>query len=326
MNTGSALFMELREEELRACVLHYLGQPLLSWELLRGGLFNTTYRLDLPDKSVILRLGPVNRHLLLPYEQGLMGCEPVIQQLLRSRGIPTSKTLAIDLERKLLDRDIAIVELIPGINMTATVLDEDTQYSVCRRAGELTRVIHGITARDLPSPPEKLFGRASAVLAGKGSSSWKKAMLSELQQWRDCARTAQTFSDAEIRRFCTCFEYFSWAFDAVTEPCLVHGDLWYGNILIDAEGSLVAIIDADRAYFGDPEFDLMLPWMPRVPFMEGYGDTGSAADPVLRRELYRMLLCLEDCYILQMEYRNTQSFLEAKEDALRRLSVLENRI
>jgi len=88
----------------------------------------------------------------------------------------------------------------------------------------------------------------------------------------------------------------------------------------------VAIIDADRAYFGDPEFDLMLPWMPRVPFMEGYGDTGSAADPVLRRELYRMLLCLEDCYILQMEYRNTQSFLEAKEDALRRLSVLENRI
>ena len=112
---GSLLFQELSEDELRAVSLRYFGEQLVGWELLRGGLFNTTYRLDTKDKSVILRLGPVHREVLLPYEQGLMASEPVVQELMLRHGIPTSRTLSLHLDREVLDRDIAVVELIPGV-------------------------------------------------------------------------------------------------------------------------------------------------------------------------------------------------------------------
>lgn len=327
MNSGSALFQTLTEEQLHRCARQYLGERLLGWELLKGGLFNTTYRLDLTDKSVILRLGPVNRHLLLPYEQGLMACEPAVQQLLLSRGIPTSRTLVLDLDRGLLDRDVAIVEKIPGTNMVTVEVSAEAEYSICRRAGEYTRVIHSITAADLPAVPSRPFGRASAVLSGNGSATWKEAMLTELYQWREAAIREKTLSDEDIGRACRLFEGMSDAFDAVTVPTLVHGDLWYGNILLDESGDIAAIIDGDRAFFGDPEFDLMLPWMAKKPFMEGYGrPCGATSDAENRQMLYRFLLRLEDCYILQSEYCNPDGYLQAKETVLEDICALEKRI
>ena len=53
--------------------------------LLSGGLFNTTYRLETVTKTAILRLGPVNRHLLLPYERNLMAAEGDILQLMKRK-------------------------------------------------------------------------------------------------------------------------------------------------------------------------------------------------------------------------------------------------
>ena len=135
----SLLFQTLSEEELCAAALRYFGKELCGWELLRGGLFNTTYRLDMEDRSVILRLGPVHREVLLPYEQYLMASEPVIQELMWRRGIPTSKTVFLDLDRSFLDRDIAVVASIPGVNMTSLGLDPAKERIICRKAGENTK-------------------------------------------------------------------------------------------------------------------------------------------------------------------------------------------
>lgn len=310
---------------LRECARHYLGAPLLGWELLRGGLFNTTYRLDIPGRAAILRLGPVNRHLLLPYEQGLMAAEPAIQELLRAHGVPTSRTVVLDTSKTFLDRDIAIVEMIPGRNMATLELLPQDEKGLCRRAGELTRSLHRATANELPVIPDRPFGRASQVLAGEGSGTWKEAMLLELSQWSECARWEDTFSGEEICRIECCFRRHSSVFDVVSVPALVHGDLWCGNILAGEDGAIAAIIDSDRAYFGDPEFDLMLPWMPSEPFLEGYGmDLDMSENAVLRRKMYRFLLQLEDAYILQVEYRDPEGYSSAKRAVLASLEELEN--
>ena len=320
----SLLFRTLSEEELRNVADHYLEQDLRGWELLRGGLFNTTYRLDTKDKSVILRLGPVHREVLLPYEQYLMASEPVIQELMHSHGIPTSKTLLLDLDRKVLDRDIAIVEPIAGVSMTSMELDPAQERAVCRKAGALTRAIHAISAYDLVASPEHPFGRTSLVLNGQGSTSWREAMLCEIRQWAKLAEAVTLFPDETIERCIRCFEALSDVFDDITEPRLVHGDLWYGNILVDDRGVFKAIIDNDRSFFGDPDFDLMLPWMPAEPFMEGYECALDMSDrAVLRRKLYRFLLLLEDTYILKVEYRDPEGYQRSKDEVYSCLEELE---
>ena len=321
---NSLLFQTLSEEELRSVTLHYFGEQPIGWELLRGGLFNTTYRVDLQGRSLILRLGPVHREVLLPYEQHLMASEPVIQDLMLRRGIPTSKTVSMDLDRKVLDRDVAAVEPIPGVSMASLELDPMHMQDVCRKAGELTAMIHAISAYDLPERPEHPYGRTSLVLCGKGASSWKEAMLSEMHQWADCAMAVALFPQEMILGCIRCFEALSYVFDEIRESRLVHGDIWYGNLLVDDCGALRAIIDNDRSFFGDPDFDLMLPWMPKEPFMEGYGRTlDMSSGAVLRRKLYRFLLLLEDSYILKMEYRDPEGYLRSKDEVCTCLAELE---
>ena len=304
--------------------LHYFGKQLTGWELLRGGLFNTTYRLDMESRTVILRLGPVHREVLLPYERHLMASEPVIQEMMLRCGIPTSKTVFLDLGRTFLDRDVAAVEPIAGVSMASLEVDPVQVQNICRKAGELTRSIHAISAYDLEECPRHPYGRTSLVLGGKGSSSWKEAMLCELHQWAECAQFVALLPQETILRCVRCFEALSGVFDDIKEPRLVHGDLWFGNLLVDECGDLQAIIDNDRSFFGDPDFDLMLPWMPSEPFMEGYGrDLDMSSGAVLRRKLYRFLLMLEDAYILKVEYRDPEGYQRSMDEIDSCLTELE---
>ena len=64
MNIRSSLFLPLEEEQLRAIVRELLHTEPIEYRLLSGGLFNTTYFVKTADcGDVILRAGPVNRHL-----------------------------------------------------------------------------------------------------------------------------------------------------------------------------------------------------------------------------------------------------------------------
>lgn len=75
MNKTSRLFQEISREKLEEITEYYLNCPLEDGKLLFGGLFNTTYLLRTGKGEAILRLGPVNRRLLLEYERNLMEAE-----------------------------------------------------------------------------------------------------------------------------------------------------------------------------------------------------------------------------------------------------------
>lgn len=289
-------------------------------QILSGGLFNTTYRLETASRKVILRLGPVNCHLLLPYERNLMAAEGDILNLLKSRGIPTSDILALDLSRELFERDVMVVDCLDALCLSTVEVDQETEVKLCREAGRLTAKIHSITARELPASFEKPFGRYANVLAGQGGATWKEAILIELSQWRSLAESAGVFDRQECDRIEGWFHAHSAVLDTITEPRLVHADLWYGNILVDADRNLTAIIDADRAFFGDVEYEFATGWMISDSFLEGYGrELNMSEDAVLRRRLYKLLLNLEDCYILFCEYSNPEAGAELKQRILNEL-------
>jgi len=83
--------------------------------------------------------------------------------------------------------------------------------------------------------------------------------------------------------------------DDVTEPRFIEVDLWMKNSMI-RDGRIVAIIDHERAMFGDPLMEagltgLDLPVFPDpAPFMRGFGLTQLDESERTRRHLYTLWL------------------------------------
>jgi len=82
-------------------------------------------------------------------------------------------------------------------------------------------------------------------------------------------------------------------FDHRPPCCLLHMDVWAENILADATGALVGLIDWDRALWGDPEIEyavLDYCGISDRSFWDGYGAGGDprAGDDqaALRRVFY----------------------------------------
>lgn len=70
---SSSLYLELTEKELTDIESASLQTCVMSAKLLTGVLFNTTYLVETGNSGkVVLRAGPVNRHLLMPFEHHLM--------------------------------------------------------------------------------------------------------------------------------------------------------------------------------------------------------------------------------------------------------------
>ncbi len=326
MNTKSRLFEAIPEKSLRECARAYLGEELCSAKLLDGGLFNTTYRIETENKTAILRLGPVNRQYLLPYERRLMDAECIAGDLLERHRIPTSKILAVDCSRTLLPRDIMVVACIPGVSLSTIEVPREKSREINYLTGKLTKKIHEITAAESLRAFEKPFGRIGSVVAGFGGTSWSEALRIEIHLWRTQAETIGLFTASEFDRFERIFKKFSSLFDAGCQvPRLVHADLWAGNLLVDQQGNLLALIDCDRAFFGDPEFEFATGWLAGADFCRGYGSwPDDSDDGVLRRRLYRFLLNLEDCYVHLGEYNNFQEGKALCVDVLQELEALES--
>ncbi len=220
----------------------------------------------------------------------------------------------MDTSRTFLDRDLMIVAYLPTDSMADAGLPKAEIARLSRQAGELTRKMHAITAADLPVTPEKPYGKFSLVLSGQGCATWREAILQEAAQWQAFASRVSLFSETELalRRF------------AVKQPRFIHGDLWHGNILVSKAGELTAIIDCDRALFGDSAFELATGWMIDADFLGGYGlQPDASPEAVLRRRLYKLLLDLEDCYFLRHEYDNPTASEELAPKILSAVAELE---
>lgn len=324
MNTGSSLYREISRDALEACCRKYLGEELTDARRLSGGLFNTTYLLQTEKRNAVLRLGPVNRQLLQPYERKLMEAEVLVLSQLEKRNIPSSRMIALDLSRTLLDRDVMVVEAFPAVSASTVEWDKVWQDNISRAAGEVARRFHEITAEDILPGEKKPFGRLGNVLAGCGGATWAEALRIEVEQWRELARNNALVEDGFSARVKGVFLRHEGLFLQIQEPRLVHADLWFGNLLTGESGELVAVIDCDRVVLGDPEWEFATGWMTGEAFCAGYGrEPDPAPESVLRRRLYKLLMDLEDVFVLQCQYNKPEMARQLLEYAGKTLAELE---
>ncbi len=319
---ASSLYRELTDYELNMLVSEALRAKLISAHPLTGGLFNTTYLVETEEYGkTILRAGPVNRHLLMPFEHHLMEAEETVYSLCGAQGIPTSEIMIADTSKTLLDRDFMFVRYIPSHPMSETELDSQDKDRIVRDIGAATAKLHDISA--------PRFGRIVDMKRGGGFSRWSDALAHELHEWEKVGVPTSIFSPEEHGEIRLLFEKAAPYLDEIKKPRLVHTDFWFGNILIRTHTErpeFAAIIDADRALWGDTDFEFSsIQWSyGEAAFWEGYGRPLAWDDASrIRRSVYTLLNRLWNSYVYQEEYNEPENASHEAGDARLQMAYLK---
>lgn len=302
----SKLHQPITPEMLYTLVKNTFGAntQVKQYGLLQGGLFNTTYRIELdhpkyPD--VILRLAPErvqdegNEHTfadpLFSFERTMMASEPIIYELYRQQGIPCASVIACDSSGITIPRTYMFMHFIPSRQLNDPSLLAKEKEKLYRQLGAYTATMHTIEA--------DTFGWPQADGTIKGSTRWSEVLL---------AYAAETATKAEQAHYLpgvgeeilSILEDNQHILDQVTKPVLVHNDLWEANVLIDEQQGqprIAAIIDGDRSMFADREFEAILS-TESIDFHEGYGRTlDMSEEGQLRRFMYRLVSAYFNAYV-----------------------------
>jgi len=85
----------------------------------------------------------------------------------------------------------------------------------------------------------------------------------------------------------------------IKRPSLLHGDLWTSNVLVRREKNsvrIVAVLDSDRASWGDPLADWIFSLLERIAsptaraaFWQEYGESEDNSGAQFRKQVYGAL-------------------------------------
>lgn len=306
MYTASKIYKDVSKEEAQTIISHHFpGAKIVEYTPVGGGLFNTTYKVvtDKLSQALVLRVGPVNRELLLPYERHLMDAEAHVNQLLTEAGIPTPKLVACDTTKTVIDRDYMITEYMDSVALCDGSVPEECRDALYEESGRIMRKFH--------ERKGERFGRIGDFYDGKVYDSWPEFLLAHIAEIGQLCIERDVFEHEFIGKVLDMYSRCVPLFEDIVEPRLTHADIWAGNILVkkfDDTWHVTAIIDADRAVYGDIDFELGSPWIMGDPFFRGYGPVPDSPDRRKRMKLYCLMYNLIDTYVWRVEYCNDHEY------------------
>lgn len=265
---------------------------------LGNGWFNVVYRARLRDGArVVLKIAPPAGVEVLTYERGAMDVELAALDLIRARtGVPVPVVDFVDRTRDLCDADYFCMPYVDADNL-GVVKENLSASSLFGYRSAL-----GSANRELNTIQGSLFG----PLDGPGDASWRSVfgrMFEEVLEDGERRGVDVGFSYSLVR---SVFASHAWSLDEVVSPCFVEWDLWEGNVLVRG-GSIVSIVDHERAFYGDPLVEagfagtLMSAFGDAGGFLSGYGRGGLVGGEVVRRRLYCLHLSL--IMVIETVYR-----------------------
>jgi aminoglycoside phosphotransferase (APT) family kinase protein len=259
---------------------------------LDGGTFNDVFRVTLADgRRLILKVPPLPDVPVLAYEREILRTEALFYELAAPhRQVPAVIYAGFGHR----GGDFLLMTELPGQPWPA-VADRIDDGQRRRLRGDLGRLVAGLHAMTGSG-----FGYPAQPLA----ASWRTAfggMLETILAEADQYRVPLPLPAGVIRQRAARHES---VLDELTTPVLVHFDLWDGNILIDLAGAtprIGGLIDAERAFWGDPLADfvsmaLLGDIRQDKEFLAGYREAGGPArldaSGLARMALYRTYLYL----------------------------------
>lgn len=262
-----------------------------NYSRLSGGVFNSSFLVSVDGgRKFVIRVAP-DQEKLYPYERFLMHAEQLVYELCAKNSIAAPKVIAVDDSMSVIDRVYMISEYISGKPLSKVETTECSYDKCYREIGSAVAKFHSIKG--------KCFGRAAQQISSGGFKTWSETILFEVNTWRKAAERFDLMPSKTIEQINKVFVNYIPVLDEISKPCLAHGDLWDGNILVDDKSkSFAALLDADRAIFGDPEFDFPSGKMPNDSFAAGYGKAlDNSQSAYIRRKLYLLLFSLRQFYV-----------------------------
>ncbi|OAH12951.1 phosphotransferase family protein [Streptomyces jeddahensis] len=260
---------------------------------LTDGWFNAAYRVLLDDgRPAIVKLAPPADVPVLRYERGIMATEAMVYR--RAGGDPAGIPMP---ELLFSGADFLAVSVLDGTpwDKLSDALPGSAHSALRHELGRITAQLHALT------PEDGRFGYP-APEAGLSAPDWRGAFTAMVEGILDDAARWESplgISAADVRALVAEGGY---ALDEITEPRLVHFDLWPGNVFVDDSGARVTgIIDHERAFWGDPAAELVSLAFggdtgPDSELVAGYieagGRLGSGPAFEHRLALYRLYLGL----------------------------------
>lgn len=228
-----------------------------SSRFLTGGTFSAVQAARLVDgpevvikTSVPLAALPDGRTPLLTYEKDMLKSERDILTLMQDvPGVPAPTVLLSDFSRTVADIDVVVMDLVPGTPWD-TVVDsmtaEANEYALAQ-VGAILASMHTVSGPRFGYP---------ALDFELGGQTWPAFFAKLIDTVVADARAWEV--DIEADRLLAAVERGADALAEVTEPRLIHNDLWFGNVLLDpATGRVHGVVDFERALYADPLWDFV---------------------------------------------------------------------
>lgn len=300
----------LFREESDSVISSLFNEKVAESKLLTGGMFNTTYFVKLESgKKAVLRLGPIERHRLLGYERNLMVAEKQVYDLieLNQLDVPHPKTIKLDTSNSLIDRHYMISEFEEGVALCNANIEKAEIY---KKIGVYLKRLHGITSDK--------FGYISDMADGKSFDRWDDFIEDFILTTLESCAPYQVFSKEEADNALSAFYNNRECLKSITEPHLVHNDMWEGNVLV--KSSSILLLDMDRAVYGDIDFEFSQGWLPLDDVFEGYlMDKAAYMSPqrIKRREIYKLCFYLQAAYIGKAEYADSELLKNSRDQVIK---------
>ncbi|GAA1646698.1 phosphotransferase family protein [Actinoplanes couchii] len=251
------------------------------------GWFSVVYLITLRSGTrVVLKVAPPAGVEVMTYEIGAMATELEALRLLRGH-VPVPAVHFADRSHDLCDADWFFMDFVdaPHFGTVRGTLSAAEQDTVGAAIGALNRRINGIR------------GPAFGPLSGPGDPTWRAAFTRMIGAVLDDGERRSVPLGIGYDEVRALIAAHAGSLDEVTEPCLVEWDLWSTNVLV-RDGAVVAIIDHERAFFGDPlmEAGFTATDLPAYgessAFVRGYGRSPVTPAERTRRRLYTLHLTL----------------------------------
>ena len=219
---------------------------------LSGGTFNTAYLITFANASgrskAVLRVAPPQMADIAWEDAFLMRSEHTMQPYFAPVAAWMPQTLLADFTHQLIDRDYMFQTFIEGErwdNMWDELTSPENNL-LWAEFGRILRQIHDVRGDrfGLPRP-------------GFQFSRWSETIIDRLMRTLEAANHIP-LETTDLSRILEMLRTHSQQLDEIQFPRLLHGDLWLFNLLIRrGEGglSIVGVLDADRAWWGDPMAD-----------------------------------------------------------------------
>jgi aminoglycoside phosphotransferase (APT) family kinase protein len=283
---------KLSDIQMKSIINQAFGQSIQSIEELSDGWANVAYVIDLQDgRKVVLKVAPSKDKLLMRCEKNNMNTEvEALRMVSQMGGVPIPHIYTYDPSCSLVPSEYFIMEYIVGtpLNKIKESLSTEEKGNIEEQLGEYNRRINSIKGSNFG------YFHDSEGLKYSWTEVFRRLLNDVLADGQDAGvELPVSYADIEIE-----IEKRITALDEVTEPCLVHWDLWDGNIFIH-EGKISGIVDFERAIWGEPLFEYYFgKFGDSSSFEEGYGRgivTDAERDRRTLYDLYLDLIMVIEC-------------------------------